>query len=235
MIGTKTSTRFSCLSVEYTPVFPVLVAVTISMSIPFVFKPDIVDRPVRYGGPDNEAYNESYRGMWVDGGMLNNFPLHAYDSQARLPDLTYQGKRRIKWGGYDVAVPRGEDEHPPDEERPFDDRVLGVRLGLRDAHPFNVNKEYGEKNAGVMFDFAGQLLTTFLADSSDSQIRTAREQERVCTLDVSKLDLLDFAGPEIDELRTDIYRPDVARARAKAKRDTLDQAERTMRSFLGYA
>ena len=198
------------------------------MSIPFVFKPVIVDRPVRFGGPDDEAYNESYKGMWVDGGMLNNFPLHAYDSQARLPDLTYQGKHRIKWGGYEVAVPRGEDEHPPGEDRPFDDRVLGVRLGLRDTRLFNVNKEYGDKNAGVMFDFAGQLLTTFLAHSSDSQIRSAREQERVCTLDVSKLDLLDFAGPEIDELRGR-----AGHARAKAKRDTLDDAERTMRSFLG--
>lgn len=167
--------------------------------------------------------------MWVDGGMLNNFPLHAYDSQARLPGLTYQGKRRTEWGGYEVAVP------PSDEQRPFQDWVLGVRLGLRDTTPFKVNEHYGEKNAGVMFDFVGQLLTTFLADSSDGQIRTEAEQQRVCMLNVSKLDLLDFAGPEIDVQRTDIYRPDVARARAKAKRDVLDQAERTMRSFLGYA
>ncbi len=197
------------------------------MSIPFVFKPVIIDRPVRYGGPDDEAYNESYKGMWVDGGMLNNFPLHAYDHQARLPNLTYQGQRRVKWGGYEVAVP------PGDEQRPFQDWVLGVRLGLRDNTPFMVNDHYGEKNAGVMFDFAVQLLTTFLADSSDSQIRTAREQERVCTLDVSKLDLLDFAGPDIDEQRIKLF-PD-AQARAKAKRETLDLAERTMRSFLGYS
>ena len=202
------------------------------MSIPFVFKPVIVDRDVRIG-PENEEYNESYRGLWVDGGMLNNFPLHAYDSQARLSNLTYQGKRRIKWGGYEVAVPRGEDERPPGEDRPFDDRVLGVRLGLRDKSTFDVNKEYGDKNAGVLFDFAGQLLTTFLADSSDSQVRTPLEQQRVCTLDVSKLDLLDFAGPDIDEQRPRLY-PD-AQARAKAKRETLDNAERTMRAFLGVS
>ena len=202
------------------------------MSIPFVFKPVIVDRDVRIG-PENEEYNESYRGLWVDGGMLNNFPLHAYDSQARLSNLTYQGKRRIKWGGYEVAVPHGEDERPPGEDRPFDDRVLGVRLGLRDKSTFDVNKEYGDKNAGVLFDFAGQLLTTFLADSSDSQVRTPLEQQRVCTLDVSKLDLLDFAGPDIDEQRPRLY-PD-AQARAKAKRETLDNAERTMRAFLGVS
>lgn len=121
-----------------------------------------------------------------------------------------------------VAVP------PSDEQRPFQDWVLGVRLGLRDNAPFNVNAHYGEKNAGAMFDFAGQLLTTFLADSSDSQIRSALEHERVCILDVSQLNLLDFAGPEIDELRGR-----AGHARAKAKRDTLDDAERTMRSFLG--
>jgi predicted acylesterase/phospholipase RssA len=230
--GTNVSKhRSGFFSVGYTPDFPVIDAVTISMSIPFVFKPVIVDRDVRLGS-ENEDYNESYKGLWVDGGILNNFPLHAYDSQARLPDLTYQGKRRMRWGGYEVAVPRGEDERPPGEERPFDERVLGVRLGLRDKTQFDVNKEYGEKNAGVLFDFAGQLLTTFLADSSDSQVRTPLEQQRVCTLDVSKLDLLDFAGPEIDEQR--IKDDPQARMRAKAKRDTLDQAERTMRSFLSY-
>ncbi|MBK6344261.1 MAG: patatin-like phospholipase family protein [Flavobacteriales bacterium] len=118
--GTNVSKqRSGFFSVGYTPDFPVIDAVTISMSIPFVFKPVIVDRPVRFGGPDDEAYNESYRGMWVDGGMLNNFPLHAYDSQARLPDLTYQGKRRAKWGGYEVAVP------PSDEQRPFQDWSTG--------------------------------------------------------------------------------------------------------------
>ena len=222
-----TKGRSAFFSVGYTPDFPVIDAVTISMSIPFVFKPVIVDRDVRIG-PENEEYNESYRGLWVDGGMLNNFPLHAYDSQVRRPDLTYQGKHRVKWGGYEVAVPRGEDEHPPDADRQFDDRVLGVRLGLRDTRPFDVNKEYGDKNAGVLFDFAGQLLTTFLADSSDSQVRSPLEQQRVCTLDVSKLDLLDFAGPDIDEQRYPF-----GKARAQAKRDTLDHAEQTMRSFLG--
>lgn len=58
--------------------------------------------------------------------MLNNFPLHAYDAQARLPDLTYQGKRRSKWGGYQVAVPRGEDERPTEER--FSNRRNAERI-----------------------------------------------------------------------------------------------------------
>ena len=186
----------------------------------FVFKPVIVDRPVRFGGPDDEAYNESYKGMWVDGGMLNNLPLHSYDHLKTLPHLTYMGKRRTKWGGYEVAVP------PGDEPRPFNDWTLGVRLGLRDTKPFKINEHYGEKSAGVLFDFAGQLLTAFLADSSDSQIRSPLEHQRVCTLDVSELDLLDFAGPAIDEARGQ-------RTRADRKRRTLITAERTMREFLG--
>lgn len=59
-----------------TPRFPVLDAVAISSAYPFAFKPYAV-----YGRPEENIKN----GYWLDGGVQNNFPLHAFDSSADTP------------------------------------------------------------------------------------------------------------------------------------------------------
>lgn len=53
-------------SVDETPEFRVADAVRISMSFPFVFKPVVI--------PEGK-----YKGTWIDGGLLNNIPIHAFD------------------------------------------------------------------------------------------------------------------------------------------------------------
>lgn len=50
----------------HTPEFRVIDAVRISLSLPFFFKPFVISV-----GP--------YRGTWIDGGILNNNPIHAFD------------------------------------------------------------------------------------------------------------------------------------------------------------
>jgi predicted acylesterase/phospholipase RssA len=57
-----------------TPDFPVLDAVAISSAYPFAFKPYAV-----FNRPDVP------NGYWLDGGVQNNFPLHAFDSSADTP------------------------------------------------------------------------------------------------------------------------------------------------------
>ena len=52
-----------------TPWFPVAEAVGISANLPIIFKPVHVKR----------NRNVEYDGKWVDGGLLNNLPLHAFD------------------------------------------------------------------------------------------------------------------------------------------------------------
>ena len=71
-------------SMRHTPNFPIAEAVGISMNIPVLFKPVFVeaDVPVKIDPKTKTKYNEKaddYRGNWVDGGVLNNFPLHAFD------------------------------------------------------------------------------------------------------------------------------------------------------------
>lgn len=58
--------NFQYFSKDHTPDFPVAEAAAISMNLPFAFKPVYVE------GGDLE-------GLWVDGGTVNNLPLHAFD------------------------------------------------------------------------------------------------------------------------------------------------------------
>jgi predicted acylesterase/phospholipase RssA len=59
-----------------TPWVPVADAVRISMGIPFVFKPVVIqkDDPSVAGHPE-------MRGCWVDGGLLNNTPFREFDDR----------------------------------------------------------------------------------------------------------------------------------------------------------
>ncbi len=213
--GTNVSkNRTAYFSVGYTPDFSVAEAVAISMSIPLIFKPVLIDGEVnRSASPE---YNESYRGLWVDGGMLNNYPIHAFDSTSRVLGLTFQNQTNAV-GGFTVAT-------PPTEERPFNRSCAGFRLGLRNDSKYDVNDDFQEQDLGVLGSFLGDLLSTILADSSDSQVRSPEEAVRTCMLDTTGLGLVDFSGPEIDFLRKD---PDRARAKLKA----IEMARRTTTQF----
>lgn len=74
--GTNLRTgRAAYLSARHGPVdMAVADAVRISMGLPLVFK------PVRIGSTADEAgWEPGYEGLWVDGGVLNNNPIHAFD------------------------------------------------------------------------------------------------------------------------------------------------------------
>jgi len=62
------SGKSQLFSVDETPNFPVADAIRISMSIPVAYKPYII----RKG---------SYKGVWVDGGLLNNVPFYEFESR----------------------------------------------------------------------------------------------------------------------------------------------------------
>ena len=205
--GTNVSkNRTAYFSVGYTPDFSVAEAISLSMSIPLLFKPALIDGDVhRSASPE---YNESYRGLWVDGGMLNNYPLHAFDQTARVLGLTFQNRTNTV-GGFTVAMPSGTDQ-------PFNKSCAGFRLGLRDDTKYKVADDFGEDQLGVLGKFLGSLLITILADASDSQIRSAEEQVRTCLLDTVGLGLVDFAGPTIDDLRGKAEQAEGKRAAIRA-------------------
>jgi predicted acylesterase/phospholipase RssA len=75
----KRSVRY--FSRQHTPDFRVIDAVAISMTYPFLFKPVVVLFPRNTSHP--------LHGHWVDGGLLNNLPIHAFD---RGPDQVLNHK-----------------------------------------------------------------------------------------------------------------------------------------------
>ena len=65
----------------HTPNFPVIGAVRLSMSIPFMFKPVYIET--------TDPQRQAYAGYWADGGILNNLPMHAFNGK--------DGKRYEPW------------------------------------------------------------------------------------------------------------------------------------------
>lgn len=68
-----TTHRPAVFSRRHTPKFPVAEAVGISMNLPLLFKPVLIESEVPVGELNRDA--KAYQGLWVDGGLLNNFPL----------------------------------------------------------------------------------------------------------------------------------------------------------------
>ena len=90
--GTNITDGFGAFfSKDTTPKFPVIEAVGISGCFPFVFKPIWVESndPILDG---LKVYDEripgykekTLRGLWADGGIANNLPLHAFDTNGVL-------------------------------------------------------------------------------------------------------------------------------------------------------
>jgi len=80
IVGTNLSTRFSeVFSAEHTPRVPVADALRISMSIPLFF-----------------AARRSLRGdVYVDGGVLNNYPVKLFDREKYIPEEDLEGHSRV--------------------------------------------------------------------------------------------------------------------------------------------
>lgn len=74
LTGTRLETGTShYFSRTTTPTFRVADAVRISMSIPVLFKPVVIQ--------DGDFPGEGLAGTWVDGGTIVNLPIHAFDSE----------------------------------------------------------------------------------------------------------------------------------------------------------
>lgn len=163
-----TKHRPAVFSRRHTPRFPVAEAVGISMNLPVLFKPVHVEADVPVG-PLNARAND-YHGFWVDGGLLNNFPLHAFD----------------------YLQPPVSSEYP--DLRPLNPNMLGLRLteGPNQPHPISGKP----KIFSVLLEHLGNLIDALLYPSEQGQIRTADEVNQTINLYTYDLDTTEFAPPE---------------------------------------
>lgn len=194
-------------SVWHTPNFPVVEAVALSMSIPLVFKPMYIEGGVRKG---DTPQNIAYQGLYVDGGMLNNYPVRAFDTIEKRNTLSNGEPLRYRnvdvgtFGGVFIAVdPRegtggnepflgfrlvdmGRPNVPPDQEQ-----VVEPSIKFDDIFSSG-------GNARVGIDLIKDLFYTFLYPANSGQVRYANDRSRTIPLNVHGLDLLDFAHPDAD-------------------------------------
>lgn len=162
--------RPAVFSRRHTPLFPVAEAVGISMNLPLLFKPVEVDANVPVG-----AYNQrsdDYHGRWMDGGVLNNFPLHAFDYLSPAPSPA----------------------HP--DLRPLNPNVLGLRL--TDGYPPGSSRPSTAPTPStfeLLLQHLGDVMNTVLYPSEEGQIRSQSEREQSIDLYTYDLSTTDFAPP----------------------------------------
>ncbi|GLQ74393.1 patatin-like phospholipase family protein [Vibrio penaeicida] len=165
-----TKHRPSVFSKRHTPDFPVAEAVGISMNLPVLFKPVQVEANVPTGQYNQRA--DDYHGMWMDGGVLNNFPLHAFD----------------------FLSPSVSPQHP--NLKPLNANTLGLRL--TDGYPPSQRRRSATPQQGtfdVLLSHLGDVLGTVLYPSEEGQIRSQDERDQSIDLYTYDLATTEFAPP----------------------------------------
>jgi predicted acylesterase/phospholipase RssA len=153
-------------SSRHTPLFPVAEAVGISMNLPFLFKPVHVEANVPVGPLNSRA--DDYHGMWIDGGVLNNFPLHAFDHLMPPVSAVYPGLK------------------------PLNPAMLGLRLT---EGPPVYGPSPPPERFDILLEHMANIMGTVFYPSEEGQIRN--DDERSQTIDLFTFDLstTDFAPP----------------------------------------
>lgn len=170
-----TKRRPAMFSRRLTPEFPVADAVAISMSLPVIFKPARVDVEVPITPFNSDP--SAYQGFWVDGGVLNNLPLHAFDANFTVVEKASSAAEPLNPQIVALRLTPGEPDAPPPPPVDPDSVGLGTFLAsFADA---------------VMFP------------SEEGQVRTESEAEQTIDLFTFELETAEFA-PSPDKTRLPI-------------------------------
>lgn len=161
--GTNLSTATPhFFSAQTTPLFPVVEAVGLSMSIPVMFKPVWIETKA--------PQYDKYRGWWADGGICNNLPLHAFnkDSSGKTPD---EARARVKL--------------------PLNPGVLALTLNDGDLSKFGVIPP-APKTYPNPLGVIGMLMEAMLYGSTEGQIHSPEERRQVAWLQAYFLETYDL-------------------------------------------
>jgi predicted acylesterase/phospholipase RssA len=192
-------------SVYHTPDMPVIPALICSFSIPILFKPVYVDYNVDKADSSKQAI---YKGLFVDGGMLNNFPVHAFDDLIRVKKNDINSSMRA-----DFQSTFFLSGTTPYSAKNLSPKTFGIRCGVDKTVVPKYEDIYPSENKMEIVNFLGQLLETFLYPGEGGQIRNATEARQTVevptTYDLKALGLkfeialevTDFAHPQIDRVR----------------------------------
>lgn len=198
--GTNVTQKIPVMfSSKTTGTFPVAEAVAISMNLPILFKPVRVDSPIRDRRPfaseptlkrmDLEESIlhpiDDLHGFWVDGGVLNNIPLHAFDELE--PAISNEHPDLRPLNPYMLAFRLEHDEAAGEDEK-------AVQAIFAEWPPADGESMTLRQHAGDFFD-------ALFFPSEGGQIRTQAERDQTIELETYKLSTTNFAPTEADSKR----------------------------------
>lgn len=142
----------------------------------------LVPQDCKFSGADDNSKNE-YFGIYVDGGMLNNLPLHAFNNLVGLP---------VKFkGGYELKLTyRGVNTSTkvaglPEFASRVNSSILALRLEQKaDLKQLNEESIFPAESI-VISSWIQSLLGTLMYPAEEGQIRTLEERSRTVSLNAS--------------------------------------------------
>ena len=153
--GTNLSTHFGeVFSIEHTPNIRIADAVRISMSIPLFFA------AVR--NPRNDVY--------VDGGVLNNYPVKLFDREKYIPPANLATMAEKK-PYYEKENKRFLKAHPDSSPYVYNKETLGFRLDSKqEIGVFRYGAEPAYEKIDDFFDYAKALISTIMESQANSHL-----------------------------------------------------------------
>lgn len=174
LIATNLSTGFSeVMSAEHTPDMPVAEATRISMSIPLFFT----------------AVRNARRDVLVDGGVLRNYPVKAFDREAYIaPADRKRHARQTDYYEKDNAVrPEGSSRYCYNRE------TLGFRLDSREEIAlFRDGLQPAVRSIEDFFDYGSALVRTLMNVQNNMHLHSD-DWERTIYIDTAGIGATDFS------------------------------------------
>jgi NTE family protein len=225
-------------SVWHTPDFPVIEAIQISMNIPILFKPIYINSKV-HGGAEDE-YNQKYHGLWVDGGMLNNYPIHAFDVLENHPPdpslIDFPVATIFPENDTTISVGKGFDESI--SERKIRDGVLGFRLTDKTLKEQAELRDDISPKDYTLKRYFGELLNTFMYPSEEFQIRDKSDRDKTIVLYTEEIKITDFSNIPLDikrktKVKKYVKNNPIPRVEqlSEMKKRVIDNADNAVRSY----
>ncbi len=156
LVGTNLSTRFStAFSAEHTPRTRVADAARISMSIPLFFK----------------AVTDGRGDCFVDGGVLNNYPIKLFDREKYLlADVLSRHGRKTP---YYAEVNQGLDKQRTSSPYIYNKETLGFRLDSgQEIAVFRDGTEPVHHPIEDFFDYAWSLIDTVMESQQNQHLHS---------------------------------------------------------------
>ena len=172
LIGTNLSTGFSeIFSAEHTPRVCIADAARISMSIPLFF-----------------AAKRNFRNdVYVDGGMLNNYPVKVFDR------TKYVTKNFTRTGYYEPINKKLEKRPRKIADYVYNKETLGFRLDSKEKIAFfRDNAEPPHRDIDSFFDYTVSLFGTLLSAQDDVHLHSD-DWQRTIYIDTLGVKTTDFA------------------------------------------